>query len=181
MVRKKERFPSKIPFFSLFTNSRDELEAHAVKQQIQINELSNNISFLRNNNWQIIRYEDLVDQKWSELEEYLGLSLKRTKKIEEKYRHVARSMSHGDWRRWFTDEDVRVYLPVYNRFLSENGYDENDWKLDYPSNLSPKMGSMYMLGLYSHEKRTKGSSNLLNCLLNVIKKHLFARLLFSKK
>jgi hypothetical protein len=151
-VRAKESDPASVPFHRLHADDEASLRAHASEQKHKLDELSAFLDRLRAEGWFIWRYEDLVDGKWDELEAYLGRLLPRTTEVRGNFRHVARSQAHSDWRRWFTDEDVSFYRPVFHDYLTAQGYDADDWGLEYPSQLPARQGSEYMSGLFHHPR-----------------------------
>lgn len=148
----KERSPASVPFHRLHSEDPAALAEHAAEQKRKLDELSAFLNRLRAEGWFIWHYEDLVDRNWADLEAYLGVPLQGAEDLRGNFRHVARSQAHSDWRRWFTDEDVAFYRPVFEEYLSAQGYDANDWRLDYPQHLPPSQGSAYMSGLFHHPR-----------------------------
>lgn len=151
-VRAKERDPNRIPFHRLHATDEVELQIHAQEQKRKLDELAAFLDHLRSEGWFIWNYEDLVDRNWAEVEAYLGFSLKGNEALRGNFRHVARSQAHSDWRRWFTEEDVDFYRPVFGAYLAAQGYDAEDWRLDPQQTLDPKQGSAYMSGLFHHPR-----------------------------
>lgn len=149
-VRAKEGKPDSMPFYRLHSDDPRELTEHAAQQKAKLDELSAFLDRLRQEGWFIWHYEDLVDRRWSAVEDYLGIPLLGESDLRKNFRHVARSQVHSDWRRWFNDADVEFYRPVFQDYLAAQGYDPGDWKLDYPSALPAAQGSDYMLGLFRH-------------------------------
>lgn len=149
-VRAKEGKPDTMPFYRLHSDDPRELAQHAAQQKAKLDELSAFLDRLRQEGWFIWHYEDLVDRRWSSVEDYLGIPLLGESDLRKNFRHVARSQVHSDWRRWFNDADVEFYRPVFQDYLAAQGYDPEDWKLDYPSALPAAQGSDYMLGLFRH-------------------------------
>jgi hypothetical protein len=149
-VRDKEGNPDSIPFYRLHSDDSRELAEHAAQQKAKLDELSALLDRLRREGWFIWHYEDLVDRRWTAVEDYLGIPLLGESALRNNFRHVARSQVHSDWRRWFNDADVEFYRPVFQDYLAAQGYDPEDWKLEYPSSLPASQGSDYMLGLFRH-------------------------------
>lgn len=152
LVRAKEARPGSVPFHRLHADDAEALARHAADQKHKLDELSAFLDRLRADGWFVWHYEDLVDRNWASLEAYLGSALKGEQDLRGNFRHVARSQAHSDWRRWFTDEDVDFYRPVFEGYLAAQGYDATDWKLDYPASLPAKQGSDYMYGLFHHPR-----------------------------
>jgi hypothetical protein len=57
---------------------------------------------------------------------------------------VVRKKASGDWRHWFTEEDVELLKPAYLPYMEAMGYDCNDWDLNPEPVIEPQYSSMYM-------------------------------------
>ena len=68
---------------------------------------------------------------------------------------VIRKKTAGDWRHWFTKEDVEFYKPAFTLYMDQIGYDCNDWTLDPRPVIEPDYSSVYMQKL--PRKATKNS------------------------
>ena len=149
----KERSPSSVPFSFLANQSPNAFSWLRNKISESYEPV---ISFIRNlsNDWCVIRYEDFVDGQLGELEEYLGFSIKQNVGVGNAHSRVARSKSHGNWRRWYTEEDVAYLKPAFEKYLKFAGYESNDWRLDPVDNLPSSEGSEYMTKLF-YGKRSK--------------------------
>jgi hypothetical protein len=60
---------------------------------------------------------------------------------------VVRKKIDGDWRIWFTEEDVRLFKPAFGAYMEVMGYDLNDWRLDPNPVIEPEYSSVYMQSL----------------------------------
>jgi hypothetical protein len=67
---------------------------------------------------------------------------------------VVRKKSTGDWRHWFTPEDVERYQPAYTPYMEMIGYDSHDWLLSANPVIEPEYSSMYMQRLALRKKKT---------------------------
>ncbi len=156
LTQYKEKNPSDIPFYALFTTNP---KRNAAWQKRQIELHDSVLEFIRSakaKGWFVLKYEDLMDGHFEDLEEYLGFSLTSKDPKDSRFAHVARSKSHGDWRKWFTKEDEHYYRPLYEKYMAENGYDVNDWEVEEHDTLNSKSGSEYMIKLNNgtHYKRS---------------------------
>jgi hypothetical protein len=89
------------------------------------------------------RYEDFVDGKTEALSGYLGLPIKgATTIVQGNVNRVARSARYGDWKQWFTEDDIKVFRPSMDPFLKRFGY-STDWTLDANPAIDPKHCSLY--------------------------------------
>lgn len=70
-------------------------------------------------------YEDLVADRLEGLASFLGLPVAPVPKHPELDR-VGRSKTAGDWRNWFTEEDVAYFRPRFGPWMERYGYDD-DW------------------------------------------------------
>ena len=73
--------------------------------------------------------------------------------VPDEHRRVARTRGYGNWRRWFTEEDVEFFRPVISEFLDIMGYDPSDWELTPVDRLPAEEGSGYMERLRENERR----------------------------
>ncbi|WGL16399.1 sulfotransferase domain-containing protein [Microbulbifer bruguierae] len=99
--------------------------------------------------WLIFRYEDLVDGNLSRLEEYLGMPVATNVSVSSGLKRVVRTKAHGNWRRWFTAEDVQFFRPIFKPYMESMGYDFEDWELEECESLPGEQGSQYMLKMFS--------------------------------
>lgn len=153
----KEQHPADLPFYTLFSTLPSYNEAWVKRQLALYDKVKSFLNEAKKQGWFVIKYEDLMDGNLKGLEEYLGFSLSEEHLIDSRFSHVARSKKHGNWRRWFTEEDVEFYKPIYNDYLNFIGYDAEDWKLTPTLTLPENEGSAYMFKLYHghHHKPNK--------------------------
>jgi hypothetical protein len=76
-----------------------------------------------------LRYEDLVTGHLHGLESYLQMPCGGSSTVEAEHAHVPRTKSYGNWRSWFTEEDVAYFRPVFTPYMSHYGY-ADEWRLD---------------------------------------------------
>jgi len=105
----------------------------------------------------LARYEEFVRGELRELESYLGLKLSPNRDVGE-FSRTRRSASWGNWREFFTAEDVAVLRPVIGATIKEMGYP--DWELKPVERLNPKHFSGYLVRLIeeAREANSKGTS-----------------------
>jgi histidinol phosphatase-like enzyme len=131
--------------------------------------LTDFINGLKLDGWYILKYEDLVDKSWKDLEEYLGVSLELEHDMRKSFKHVSRTNQYGNWRHWFTLEDVIFFKPIFNNFLQSHGYDSVDWDLEKITSLPSVEGSGYMKRLFYHKNGPNSySKNILGELKRFI-------------
>lgn len=98
-------------------------------------------------------YEDFVSGKYSLLEEYLGMPLMGEAEVPDAYGRVNRTKGSGDWRNWFTEEDVLAFRPLFSPWLERYGYDPEDWALNASPVIRSEHCSEYYLRLVNERRR----------------------------
>lgn len=115
--------------------------------------------------WCVVKYEDLIDGKLDALEEYLGIPVLKKASVSKNRSRVVRTKSYGNWRVWFTEEDVNFLRPAFKRYMQYLGYDYADWQLESCDSLPCEQGSEYMLRMYlagenAERRKSEGPSLL---------------------
>jgi len=94
----------------------------------------------------VLKYEDLIMRNFDRLNDYLGFQVKPAEIVPIK--RVIRTKSFGNWKDWFTPEDVEYYRPHLCAFMKLFGY-EDDWELNINPMIDPAYSSQYVYGLLS--------------------------------
>ena len=99
--------------------------------------------------WFIFKYEDMISKNYDALNQYLGFEINDEAQIPSttKKTKVARKKAAGDWRHWFTKEDVELFKPALSSYMKLIGYDCKDWNLCPNPEIEPRFSSQYMEGL----------------------------------
>lgn len=97
----------------------------------------------------IIDYESFIDGDISGLEQYLGFQIDSDAEVDIDVQRVSRSNQYGNWRRWFTAEDVAFFKPLLTDYMQAFGYDTGDWELEEVDTLPSSLGSEYMERMYN--------------------------------
>jgi hypothetical protein len=94
-----------------------------------------------------LHYEDFTDNRLDALSSYLTLEIQpvKPKVVEELNAHVIRSATHGDWRSWFTADDIDFFRPMFKPYMDTFGYDD-DWTLAAEPVIPHETASGYVLG-----------------------------------
>ncbi|MGB3209232.1 MAG: hypothetical protein WBB19_00860 [Desulforhopalus sp.] len=106
----------------------------------------------------LYKYEDFVSGDFSPLEEYLGFAVRGKAEVPARLRRVERTKGYGDWRNWFTEEDVADYRDIMTPWLKKYGYDEEDWQLNESPVIDSAHCTEYFLRLVQ-EHRAKATKN----------------------
>ena len=150
LVQKKERDPASVPFHLLCRyvghdgwpiSTEEVLETERFRYQ----RLYDFVKSL-GKEWFIFKYEDMIEKKLDALHEYLGFHIKDDAEIPtvKKQAKVARKKASGDWRHWFTEEDVELFRPIYLPYMELIGYDCDDWTLSSEAKIEPEFSSLYI-------------------------------------
>ena len=107
----------------------------------------------------LYKYEDFVLGEYALLERHLGMSLSGAAKVPANLHRVERTKGHGDWRNWFTPEDVRDYQPLFSSWLEKYGYDPEDWTLNEKPSIAPEHCSGYFMRLVEEHRQRVAAKN----------------------
>lgn len=105
------------------------------------------------NTFFILKYEDFVQRNISQLEQYLGIKLSGSSDVSNDLKRVERTKNYGDWKNWFTPDDVEYFKPIFKEYMDYFGY--SDWELPAEQRISPSHGSTYVLRLVSEARKGK--------------------------
>lgn len=92
----------------------------------------------------LVRYEDFVDGRIENMEDYLGFKLTGTSEVEPGLDRVVRKKTYGDWRNWLTPEDADLLKPIFANFMEHFDYDYDDWELNNKPVINPVFSSEYV-------------------------------------
>jgi hypothetical protein len=150
LVLKKEREPRFVPFYEIcrytgYNGWPREKEDVFKEEQIRYQQMREFVEGL-GDDWLIYRYEDMVDKKFEALNVYLGFDANADAEVpsgtgKEK---VVRKKAYGDWRHWYTKDDVALFKPAYLPYMEAAGYDCDDWNFNSKPVIEPEFSSEYM-------------------------------------
>jgi hypothetical protein len=122
--------------------------------------------------WFLFKYEDMVTNNFSGLNAYLGFGVDRDAEVPVSTgkAKVVRKKAIGDWRHWFTQEDVALFKPIYQPYMEAIGYDCEDWSLEPNPMIEPQFSSGYIQNL---QKRKNMDS--LRWIKDIIKRRMFKK------
>ena len=153
LVQKKEMDPKSIPFHAVcrYSSHGDwPITTDEVIEKLR-SRYQTTRDFVKSlgSEWFIFRYEDMIAKNYDTLHEYLGFEINDDAQIPSttKKKKVARKKATGDWRHWFTEEDVELFKPALSSYMKLIGYDCKDWNLCPNPEIEPRFSSQYMEGL----------------------------------
>jgi hypothetical protein len=159
LILKKEQDPKSVSFYEIcrFTGYNGwprPKEAVFKEEQIRYKRMEDFVQSL-GDDWFIFRYEDMVDKKFEALNVYLGFEANADAEVpsgtgKEK---VVRKKAYGDWRHWYTEDDVVLFRPAYIPYMETVGYDCDDWGLSPEPIIEPEFSSEYMQSLPRKAKK----------------------------
>lgn len=174
LVLKKEQDPRSIAFVEIcrytghgtWLRSLEDVIAEERQRYENMCEFVQSIG----NDWFLFKYEDMVSKNFGSLNDYLGFKIAEDAEvpISTGKAKVARKKAFGDWRNWYTEEDVEVFKSVYQPYMETVGYDCNDWLISSNPVIEPEYSSGYIQKL---QKRRNMDS--LRWIQDMIKRRIF--------
>ena len=172
LVLKKEKAPPSVPFSEIcrytgFDGSPRTVADVIEEENHRYQQMSEFVKGL-GSDWILFTFEDMVAQKFDVLNEYLGFEVEADANVPSTSgkAKVIRKKDTGDWRHWFTEEDMELFKPAYLPYMELVGYDCNDWKPDSNPAIEPEYSSTYMQSL----PRKAGKNKALRYFDTVIQK-----------
>lgn len=102
----------------------------------------------------VFKYEEMIDKHFEGLEEYLGRPLKGEASVAATEARVVRTMRYGNWRDWFTAEDVEYFRPILQPFL-DRYYGAVDWDLNKNPKIHVEHGSNYVTKIVNERRASR--------------------------
>jgi hypothetical protein len=159
LVRQKEKDPRSVSFAEICRFAGHgafpvSVEQIVEEERTRYGRMADFVRLL-GGDWFLFKYEDMVDGRFDALNRYLGFAVREEEEVGTAYRKVVRRKQYGDWRHWFTAEDVRLYKPAYSPYMEAVGYDVDDWALSPDPVIEPRYASEYMQSLPGQAPRHK--------------------------
>jgi hypothetical protein len=156
LVLKKEKDPASISFaelcrYSGHNGSTRSIENVVAEEQVRYDRMYAFVKGL-GDNWFLFKYEDMISGNFESLNEYLGFAVKADGEVPVSTgkAKVVRKKASGDWRQWYTEQDIELFKPAYRDYMELIGYDLNDWALNENPVIEPEYSSIYIQNL-SHK------------------------------
>jgi hypothetical protein len=172
LVLKKEKDPRSIPFYEIcrYTghNSWPRTAKQVVeKEQHRYDQMLKFVNILEND-WFFFTFENMVDNRVEDLNHYLGFEIQSDAEVPSSSgkAKVIRKKASGDWRHWFTQEDIKLFKPAFTPYMEFIGYDCNDWALISDPVIEPQYSSIYMQSL----PRKANKNSILRYLAPVVQR-----------
>ena len=153
LVLKKEKDPASISFAELCRYSGHNgqprsIEDVVAEEQVRYDRMHAFVKGLEDN-WFLFKYEDMISGNFESLNEYLGFAVKENAEVPVSTgkAKVVRKKASGDWRQWYTEQDIELFKPAYRNYMELIGYDLNDWALNEIPVIEPEYSSIYIQNL----------------------------------
>lgn len=150
LVLKKEKNPRSVPFYEICRHTGHNGWPRSAEEVIEEekNRYLNMCEFVKTlgEDWFLFKYEDMVAKNFDLLNSYLGFNIEGDAEVPVSTgkAKVIRKKAAGDWRHWFTEEDVELFKPAYVPYMELIGYDCNDWYLSPNPVIESQYSSEYM-------------------------------------
>ena len=161
LVLKKEKDPLSISFSEIcrYTGHDGNIRTVVEVLEEETHRYQQMSEFVKGlgSDWILFTFEDMVAQKFDGLNEYLGFEIEADANVPSSSgkAKVIRKKDTGDWRHWFTEEDVELFKPAFLPYMELIGYDCDDWRPDPNPVIEPEFSSVYMQNLPSKAGKNK--------------------------
>jgi len=161
LVLKKEKDPRSVPFSEIcrYTGHAGSPRTIAEVVDEERHRYQQMTEFVKGlgSDWILYKFEDMVAQKFDALNQYLGFAVQADATVPSTSGRakVIRKKSSGDWRHWFTAEDMELFKPAYLPYMELIGYDCDDWQPDPNPVIEPEFSSVYLQSLPGKAAKNK--------------------------
>lgn len=149
LFEKKEKHPAEVSCISLLEafseGASKKLESNIQSQFEMMTELCEQNDFFT------LKYEDMIDANLEALSDYLGVRVVNEAADSAWTKKISRTKGYGDWKNWFTLEDLNFYSPVMQSFMARFGY-KNEIIDSNQQSISPQHCSEYIERLIASSK-----------------------------
>ena len=153
LVLKKEKNPRSVSFSEIYRYARFNqwpmnIEEVFEEEQVRYQRMHDFVKCL-GDEWFFFTYENMVNKNFDGLNSYLGFNVLADAEVPKSTgkAKVIRKKATGDWRHWFTIDDVKLLKPAYQPYMEFIGYDCEDWKLSPEPAIESEYSSDYMQNL----------------------------------
>lgn len=160
LLQRKQREPAKLPLLQLPPLGRPSVFlSKTCAANRALADFAATAAAAEHGQWFILRYEDLVAGRLEALSAYLGVTVQGGASVAAEYQRVARTKGAGDWRHWFTDDDVVCFRPLLAPLMAALGYPD-DWTLAPAPQIAPEHSWQYFERLVRERRQHYGLAPL---------------------
>jgi len=151
---------SVIKLFEILCDRDKEALSHYMRERYE-----NVIKFMeRYPEAHIVKYEDMLQNSIDNLEDYLGFALTQQTEIGTAHEYVIRKKTGGDWKNWFTAEDIIFFKPILERYMDTFDYTP-DWTPHAKPSILPEHSSEYFENLVKKKRNAQKPKHSIKRLL----------------
>ena len=172
LVLKKEKDPGSVSFSEIYRYARFNqwpitIEEVFEEERVRYQRMHDFVKCLEDE-WFFFTYENMVNKNFDGLNNYLGFNVLADAEVPKSTgkAKVIRKKASGDWRHWFTTDDVKLLKPAYRPYMELTGYDCEDWQISPEPEIEPEYSSVYMQNLL----RKAAKNSLLRYIDPIIQK-----------
>lgn len=144
LIQEKERAPQSMSVLGLHEEA-DKLGISSIDWTIYRDILLHLVNLRSRFSFSVVHYEDYADRDYSGLRQVLGRRVGQTDLSTSWVSHIQRRGQHGEWRTWFTPEDVEFADSFFKEYNKAFQYDvARDYEVN-SSSIDPEFGSNYVL------------------------------------
>ena len=176
LVLNKEKDPKSIPFYEIcrYTGKNGWPRTKAQVLEEEQHRYQQMLDFVKSlgSDWFLFRFEDMVANKFEALNKYLEFEVQADATVPRASgkAKVIRKKAAGDWRHWFTEDDVALFKPAFAPYMAIIGYDLEDWTLSPQPVIEPEYSSVYMQNLPRKATKNKIQRYLDSTIQRLIKR-----------
>lgn len=150
-IRAKERDPSSRSVEQLH-DLADELDLASYRVERVVEFMQRQEALIDRHDVFTVRYEDFIVGRLDALSDHLGVAVDNDARTSPWLDHILRAAGSGDWRHWFTADDVAAYRPHVEPYMKRFDYDD-EWRLADEPTIDPSTASEYLEGKYRKRYR----------------------------
>lgn len=144
----KESEPGSVPFYKIIECSFN-LNVYLNGEKRIVQDLISTFKLL-DDSWFILKYENFISNNITDLESYLAFGLNKKPKNNFSLNRVKRTTTLGNWKNWFTPEDIELLKPIFQPALNFFSYN-NNWSLNQHQQIDKKEASEYLIKINKPE------------------------------
>lgn len=149
LFEKKEADPLSISVRDIL-EAAEPGEAEAMKDSFRTL-LDSYSAYLDEGDHHVITFDQMVAGDFDALNAYIGLTLTPPPPLEGWVSKISRKGESGDWKNWFTPDDVAFFRDAVDPFIEKYGFDP-EWQLEASSVIAPEHCSQYISRLSEARK-----------------------------
>jgi len=159
IMEKKQRSPGSYSFLEFIDDCKNVQPKVPWQRGGVLNQTKRYLEYIRDlqsrdENLCIIKYEDMIENNFENLEKYLDFSIIRNQKVvHPNLNRVIRSKKYNNWKNWYTPSDILILKKENKNLLDGLGYDSDDWTLNTPQILEPEHCQDYLKRRWKHPNK----------------------------